>query len=365
MARSVHVAVTELTSGGRSDPARASRIQACLARTAAAVRARGGAAWGGAPARAAPATLEEEVQGEMLGRLAPGDRGSLETVAAHREEALRLARSGRLDEATTSLRVSRFVLSLSSFSPTGRIVAETLHEAAESYLAYRRGAYDQALARMRASIDATLRLEAAWQEPGAMAGRWVHLTHNLMRVEARRGAHEEAIAVGARLLGYLAGAPAAMTAGSDPPRRAPLDPILVDFFLIAVMDTVAEVLASLPADRASALLPPLRRAHDSAGPAQHPAWRWLAVRAAFLDGDPELFLSRAEPLLLARDAMSPTLWYAVLADLVRIAGQYGADDLVSEVREELTRGTGMLRSGPPPARTSASRVRPASLPVGA
>ena len=297
---------------------------------------------GRAAAPAPPGQTNEQINGELLAyvyaSLTRADHPSVAKVAGICERALELGRAGRQEEAEATMKLARFFLSVAGFSTLGRAAADTLHQAAEAYLSYRGGDFGDASARLAAAVEATDRLADAWGESRFTTGRRVHLLHNLMKVEARRGASREAATLGAGILGHLVGS----SAGPCLPvlaRPAPaLERAIADRFCDVVAATVAEVLAEVPDAEAKELLGLLAGVAPGETPTAARAWAWLPLKAAALDDDPRCFLEGAAPFLRAGRGRAPVLWYAVAFDVVRAARGRGAvpvPDAVAEIAAEL------------------------------
>jgi hypothetical protein len=314
-----------------------------LARALGAFREGRAAQWTPPPTGPTAERVErEENRAFKLGPFTTADRSTLLNLAAPREHALALARAKRLDEADASMKVAQLLLSLARLSIEGRAYAETMHQAAESYLSYQRGNYVDAHARMAMSIEATDRLATSWGDTDFIVCRRVDLAHNLMRVEMRRGLRTDAMRRGARLLEYIVGvqqegARLDPRVSSEPPLDAGVSRILFDL----IMGTIAELVAPLQAHEATALLSLLSRLRDhGTSPSPH-ASTWLDIRWAALENDPERFLTLAEPFLRAGRGRTPSLWYAVVLDLTRVYSALDLDDdLVAfdEMEHELRTG---------------------------
>lgn len=279
--------------------------------------------------------LNEELAAYVYGHLSNADQQALTRLRDVRERALELGRAGEQEAADRMMRTARFLLSASGFSPLGRAAADTLQHAAESYLSYRRGDFADASARMTRSIEATNRLADAWGESHFTAGRRIHLLHNLMRVEARRGAAREAMELGNGLLAHLAGSSTGpRLAALDRPAPA-LDPQVAAGFINVVAATAAEVLAAAPDAEAKEMLAPLAgMAHGASGTGAE-GCRWIALKLAALAGDPRAFLEGAAPFLRAGRGRAPVLWYAVALDVLRAARTLGVASSAAEIEAAL------------------------------
>ena len=250
------------------------------------------------------------VPAPRLGPLPATDRSALARLEPQREQALARSRAGRTAEAENAMRGARVLLAFSGLSGPGRAYAETMQQAAESYLSYRRGDGADACARMEAAVTATDRLAGWWGESEFIVCRRMDLMHNLMRVDLRREALEDSMRMGARLLASLTGPEAAGATALDPRISATLANL--------VAGTVAELLAPLPPERARtlfALLGPSRGAGE--GPSPRVA-EWIELKEAILGDEPERFLARADSFLREGRGRTATLWYAVVLDLLRL-----------------------------------------------
>jgi hypothetical protein len=277
-----------------------------------------------APAGLTDAQINEQLLGYVYGNLPQPDRLALTRVSGVRDRALAMSRAGEQKEAEGAMKMSRFLLSASGLSPLGRAAADTLQQAAESYLSYRRGDFADASARMTLAIEATDRLADAWGESRFTTGRRIHLLHNLMRVEARRGAWREAMTLGTGILAHLAGASTGPRLPALDRPTPPMDAADARGFTGVVTATVAEVLASVPDAEARELLAPLAGvAHAAGGPAAD-GWGWISLKSAALAGDPRAFLEGAAPFLRAGRGRGPVLWYAVALDVLRAARPLGS-----------------------------------------
>jgi hypothetical protein len=269
--------------------------------------------------------LNEELLAYVYGRLDRSDHASIAKVGSIREHALALGRAGQQQEAEAAMKLARFLLSAAGFSPLGRAAADTLHHAAEAYLSYRRGDFGDAGARMAASVAATDRLADAWGESFFTTARRVHLLHNQMKVEARRGAAREAVVLGAGILAHLAGssAHAGLPALARPVPA--LEPSVADSFCEVVGVTLAEIFAAVPDAEARELLGLLADVTPARNRAAARVWAWLPLKSAAFADDPRGFLEGAVPFLRAGRGRAAVLWYAVALDVVRVARRVGAE----------------------------------------
>lgn len=281
-----------------------------------------GRTWGPPALDAAQAAVETDV----LSRLMPNDRLTLARLAPPREHALSLARGNDIEVARTSMSVARLSLSVAICSDECRLYARTLHEAAESYLAYRAGDFPTAAREMRAAITITDELAKAWGDCPFIVFRRVHLQHNLMRVHASSGASAEAIAIARSVLELLARSTESDTA---------------ELFFNTVMGTIAELLPrSTPVDRERFLTSLNERCPS--GQRSWRGWQWLAVASASFRTEPRAFIALAESFLRGGRQAAATLWYAVAYDLLALYDRWSpAAAAAEEIRAELRTAAGV------------------------
>lgn len=282
--------------------------------------------------------LNEELADYVSERLSRTDTTGLGRIGELRERALALARAGQTDEAEANMKAARFLLSVSNLSLLGRTAAETLQQAAEAFLAYRKGDFADAGARMEASLAATDLLADAWGESLFTTGRRIHLLHNRMKVEARRGAAREAMVLGGGILAHLTGSAAGLRLAALG-RPAPLlEPAFADSFADLVAGTAAEVLAEAPESEARSLARFVAGIAPGERESAARAWAWLPLKRAALAGDPHGFLGGAAPFLRVGRGRAAALWYAVALDVVRAAqvpGLGATPDGLVEIAAEL------------------------------
>ena len=286
-----------------------------------------------------PTATQTLYEGQIFRRLTSADRNAIAILAGPRENALALARAGKPDDASASMTIARFLLSVARFSREGHEYARTLHNAAESYLSFRRGDHAQSHARMVAAIEGTERLAGWWGESEFIVCRRVHLAHNLMRVEAAAGASRQAIGRGVRLLEYIAAVQAEGSGAESGGRTGTqLDAQVAELFFNLVVETLAELLVPLAVPDARAVLSSLSLIYE---PSVGRSWRgreWLAIRSASLGAHAREFLVAATPFLRAGRGTTPTLWYAVAFDLMQtywaldpVAAQAGIEEIATEL----------------------------------
>lgn len=250
---------------------------------------------------------------EMRERFSAADRSALAALSEPRERALAEARRGDLAAATTSVRLAGFLLSLHRLSPQADAYARSLHQAAHSYVAFRQGDVQDARASMIAAIRWTDRLGEWWIASEFIAGRRIHLAHNLMKVEVAQGASDDAMQLGTQLVASVG---AGALPGPTPHARAttaPLDRTIAEHQFNLVMETVAELVAALPADLARAYVASLG-AHLSGVPPAWRGWKWHAMKTGAPTHEPHHVLAAAIPFLRDGRQGGAVLWYGASLD---------------------------------------------------
>ncbi|HEY5060696.1 MAG TPA: hypothetical protein VII52_04120, partial [Gemmatimonadaceae bacterium] len=255
--------------------------------------------------------------------MSAADRSTLLTLAGPREEALALARSGRGVEAEAAMRLARFLYSLAPLSNAGSAYAETMHQAAESYLSYQRGDHAGASARMVASLEATNRLAEHWGESAFIQCRRVDLEHNLMRVEMRRGAPGEAVWRGNELLRVVS--------------TAPFDGRVTKALTELIMATVAELVAPLSVTEARAVIQSLAWVAAAGATPSPRSVEWLELKLAALGDDPLRFMETSVSFVRAGRGTTAVLWYAAVLDLARACAALDTP-VARNARDELLTG---------------------------
>jgi hypothetical protein len=278
--------------------------------------------WGPPALDAAQAAVETGV----LTRLTSNDRLALARLAPSRERALSLARRDDIEAARTSMRLARLTLSLADCSSDCRLYAQTLHEAAESYLAYRIGDFPAAARKMRSAIAITQELAKSWGDCPFIVFRRVHLQHNLMRVHVASGASAEAMTIGRALVDCLAPLMESETA---------------ELFFNAVIATVAELFVRLTSAERRRFLTSLNEIHAPEKRSWR-GWEWLTVASAAVVADPRPFIALAEAFLRGGRQCAPTLWYAVAYELLAIYDRFSSGAAAAaDLRAELGTATGV------------------------
>jgi len=292
--------------------------------------------------------FEQEARRQVIVRLSAEDIERFRRSVAPRERALRASRSGENAAAEQAMREARSALGLEQMSIEARLLMISIHQAAESYLDYREGRFEQSRTALLKALDATHALQGAhgytFLEP-----RRIHLVRNLLHMEARRGRLDEALNLGVNLLSYLEGNTAAWPL-PESQCTAAIPPMSDDMRAAAfddVMESLAEVLAPETPEtrrRLERFTPHLQPGASAAcarfaRPHQWLRLRWLAAQ----ERDAE-FLSEAHGFLAEGRGSTPSLWFAVVLELYRLSERLGAG--FSVLREEFVRDAPTFQNVP-------------------
>ncbi len=120
-------------------------------------------------------------------------------------EGLRLAREGRLDEASERFGRAWDELAQAASCRRAMLLAKAPLEAAHAYFEYKRGEFDVARARVLSAMDADLELESDDADFILVEMHRLQLAQNLMRIDLRSGEPKRAMALAGQILAYVEG----------------------------------------------------------------------------------------------------------------------------------------------------------------
>lgn len=280
-----------------------------------------------------------ETIGRMVdGWLPPADREPFHALGVPREEALRASRGGDAPRARALMDTAERQLASATLSPGTRLLADSLHAAAEAYLCYRAGEHDRARAGLEAALASTNALHDRFGFAGA-EGRRLHLAHLLARVEIRRGADPLEVArTVCRLWDYVEGNEAAWPFAPYARPGAQVSPRMAALSLNEIVTELALLLAADPSLDARALELLAREQRFRSRVVPYPylyARAWLTMKAAIGEGAPAKALHAAGRFLGVVDGPRPLLWYAAVRDAHRFlrtlpgAASAGAADVLA------------------------------------
>jgi tetratricopeptide (TPR) repeat protein len=139
----------------------------------------------------------------MAQRLKVREIEALGEATELREAGLRAARADDLTLGHRLIHEARVNREFVALSDEAATMFETYQRAAESYIDYREGRYDAAIAAMQMAIADANRLRVHYGYIVEL--RRIHLAANIIRIAVRAGNHEEAMQAGFQLVRYILG----------------------------------------------------------------------------------------------------------------------------------------------------------------
>jgi hypothetical protein len=243
-------------------------------------------------------------------------------------QGLAAARQGQLLMADQFFAQAREPLLSGTLSTEGHLICKSFQSAAEAYLDYRRGAFNQARTHMLEALATDITLEEEY-------GYDLFITHshrlefaiNLLRIDAGWAYFERAVDLADSLLGYLAGRletlPLPGLWGHKLVELLP--PELSTALVVTIASEVAPILADKNREVAGDLFTIAARhtqlntnnnCHYHSG-----VHAWFLVKEAFLSNEIVTFLERVSHFLAAGRADTPVLWYAAVFDLLTVSNE--------------------------------------------
>ncbi|HEY0511457.1 MAG TPA: hypothetical protein VGH73_06115 [Thermoanaerobaculia bacterium] len=277
-------------------------------------------------------------------------------------QGLRLAREGRLGEATECLAAGRRELGREKASTRGWLMAKAVLESALAYLDFREARFDQARERLQAAMeaDALLEQDTAF---GLLEVHRIQSVLNLLRLELRVGRLEVAGSLGGHILAYLEG----LTNGGLPVHHSwhretfQRHPRAVRLAMVTqVANEMALALSRTSSPLAwEAFREVLERGSDyfERDRLLHPrVQRWLHLKRSFERQDWELYLVLVKDFLrMGRRDVTP-LWYSSVIDLLHFCRTADSGPSL-QIRAGILRDSSKWRALPPSLRTCLDRDR--------
>jgi hypothetical protein len=268
-------------------------------------------------------------------RLPEREIRALRLATQTREDGLRAARGGDLEEAAALIARARDVYSRENLSKEAVVCAETYQGAAESYLHYKR---EDHAAAMRSAMDSLRLCEAMVLEygyPGEL--RRVHLARNIARVHAQAGNKRAALRISAQLLQYLGGAEGAWPLPYDgPTRRSHLDDDDAEMVLDQILSEAVRLLE--PEEQvAREYLPAVDTARQLLGASDQAVLRraahCLAACIACVQGNDEGFYDSAGTFFEAGKQSLEFSWRELERKLRRAAGEHAVGPVIDDAKK--------------------------------
>jgi tetratricopeptide (TPR) repeat protein len=242
------------------------------------------------------------------------------------KQGLHAARRGHLATAKQLFEENRAIVSSKVYSLESRLICESFHKAAEAYLDYRCGNFDQA----RAHVHQALAIDFVLQEEYEYAILQLHrtqLAHNLMRIDARCERFENAMGLGCRLLSYLEGSSERLP-GPRPWRSVKIVSLSAGLgagMCNQITGEIALILAGRSYQDARnlfAIVEPHAQMEATSNCHHYPqAHAWLRIKQAFLCNEVERFLKASSQFFADGRVDTPILWYASAVDLIALCAR--------------------------------------------
>ncbi len=151
-------------------------------------------------------TADKEIELELnkAGQavLPPAEQELLNRCGRYRSAALQACREGKYAIAELLFAETETLLQADTFSPVGRLIAQSAHEAAVAYLDYRCGRFEIGTAH----IYRVLACDETLEETYGLSVYHIHRIRvllNLVRLKRRQGEGKEALRLGLALIDYL------------------------------------------------------------------------------------------------------------------------------------------------------------------
>jgi len=276
--------------------------------------------------------LEPDQAGYAL--LTPAEHALLRRSGRYRDTALQACREGKYGIAQYLLAQTEKLAQEESFSPMGRVIAQSTYEAAIAYLDYRCGRFALGTDHLYRALACDETLEERYGLTHYHIHRLRQLV-NLVHLKGRQGAEKEAIHLGLALMNYLEqkvrSLPVPTTWNALRLYHLPL----ATRDLLFEMATCEMMFLLTGQDQDLAAWPALLQDHTSAaavspcqlGPRAH---LWLRAQKTLLERDLDGFCACVLPLIAAGPGDSLWFWYGSIVEIVILC-----KDLASEPAELL------------------------------
>lgn len=259
-------------------------------------------------------------------RLSVREKLLLNRVNQARSQALNVARKGDIVTAEQLMEKVRTTWDISQVSPEVNLLYKSFQEAAEAYLNYRRGDFDQAWSNITEAIITDAALETEYGYKVLFAHR-LHLVQNLVRSEARGQRIRKAIKLGSQLLSYLEGKsenlPFPVCWDAHLIANLPQEVISTTFNLVT--NEIALILVGKNRQEGQELweiiINHINLEIDDGVETYPPAYCWLRMKQALFNSNLTNAIELMSQFLSAGRGKVPLLWYATVIDLVAICDE--------------------------------------------
>jgi hypothetical protein len=264
--------------------------------------------------------LELEPDQAGYAMLSPAEQAVLRRSGRYRAAALRACREGTYGIAQYLLAETAKLLQDESFSPPGRLIAQSTYEAAIAYLDYRCGRFEVGTDHLYRALTCDETLEERYGLTHYHIHRLRQLV-NLVHLKGRQGEEKEAIHLSLALMNYLEQKISAL------PVPTTWDARRLDHLPFASKDLLFDMATSelmfllAGQEHQPAQWPALLHDHTCATAVSHcqlgpRAHLWLHAQKALLERDLACFCERVLPLIAAGSGGSFWFWYGIIIEVV-------------------------------------------------
>ncbi len=240
-----------------------------------------------------------------------------------RKQGLQAARLGNLKTARQSLAEAREVINWGDLSPEGNLICQSFQLAAEAYIDYKYGDFDQAREKINQALHIDVELISKHNYDILHLHR-VQLAHNIMRVEARRFCIIEALSIGLLTLEYLHGRTVTMPIPGKwtKDQLLPIPKSNIISMIVQVASELALILADVKVINRKdlhGLFSINIHKHNQHLDFYHPrVLDWLELKRKFISSDSTMFFQLLPEFLSAGREEIPVLWYSAVSDFIYI-----------------------------------------------
>ena len=279
------------------------------------------------------------------------DRRRFSASGVARSQGLLLARKGQLAEAAQHFETGRVLLSDRNWNRLAWLLAFTFHETAEAYLDARNLAFDQALSRLFASMDANVEIEEGFGL-GFLQGHRIQSVHNIARLCWKLDRVGEGASHCGNIIAFLEGRSARLPIHRSWSQRRlfHMSKVHRRAMISQVIDETAFHLARSPTEENwDALLRSSRLEEPSCFKwAFHPQVDlWMRAEKARMEGRVEAYLQFLSQFLRHGRHEIATTWYLAVASFAAFC-EWDGSTVALYVRDAIVRDSAKWPSVPLP-----------------
>lgn len=249
------------------------------------------------------------------------DKLTFNRLNAIRTQGINAARAGDFVTAEKCLSSVHSRLLVDRISDQGSLIYKSLLKAAESYLDYKYGNFEEAREQTFEALKIYEHLEEEYKYEIIFLRR-LQLVCNLVRLEGRSMNYERAIELACHLLNYLQGNSDVISIpgswGYEPIARQ--SPKLISATYALIVGEIAEIFAGKQdqhqKDLFAIIAAELKLQNDDSQQCHRRAYSWLFVKQAFINKNIPEFLEMSSCWLSEGRADTPLLWYAIVIDWI-------------------------------------------------